>query len=418
MSTANDSSHPVVVVGAGMAGLACARTLDEMGLEPLILEASDRVGGRVGSRRIDGFSCDLGFQVSMSNYVALERFVPRDEVPRYPFISGAVVVESSGRCPIIDPRRAPLASLRPWLKGLVGLRDLRSVARCRALAKRPSAPWEGLTTRELIDELGFSTRFRESFLRPFFGGVLLDDPLTAPASRFLQAFNRFAHGVAELPAGGMQALPDAMAAPLGDRIRLNSAVKSLDGTTLILHDGSLIRAQEIVLALPWPAIRALLGLEADGARERWFGTMAMHFSSTDPPSPARLIHLNARKTGWLNLACCPSQVAPGIAPEGAESIIASFRTGTVPDEAVRDPDDFADRIRHEVGALLELPAGVLRHLATDVIPEALPARTFKPDLRTLPAGVHLAGDWFANPSIDDAIESGIAAARRVHVRPV
>ena len=270
-----------------------------------------------------------------------------------------------------------------------------------------------MTTQELIDELGFSTRFIESFLRPFFGGVLLDERLSAPASRFLRAFDRFAHGVAELPAGGMQALPEAMAAPLGERVRLNHAVASVDGSTVHMEDGSVFRGAAVVLALPWPAARSLLDLPGASEQEGWFGTMAVHFASDQAPSRDRLIHLNGTGRGWLNLACCPSRIAPGIAPQGSESIVASLRPGSTPEPFLHEPDHFIETIRDETAELLDVPAGSLEHLTTDVIPEALPVRTLKASSPELPEGVHLAGDWFSNPSIDDAIESGAQAARIV-----
>src|SRR5436190_23059446 len=52
----------VTVIGAGVAGLACAHALEVSGLEVRVLERSARVGGRVGTDVIDGFRCDRGFQ--------------------------------------------------------------------------------------------------------------------------------------------------------------------------------------------------------------------------------------------------------------------------------------------------------------------------------------------------------------------
>ena len=82
---------PILIVGAGLAGLAAARELDRHGLRFRLLEASDRVGGRLGSTVIEGFVCDLGFQVTMSNYAILESLVDRDTLPRDPFLPGALV---------------------------------------------------------------------------------------------------------------------------------------------------------------------------------------------------------------------------------------------------------------------------------------------------------------------------------------
>ena len=55
------SQAPVIIVGAGMAGLSAAKTLQDAGVDTLLFEASDQVGGRVRTDRIDGFQLDRGF---------------------------------------------------------------------------------------------------------------------------------------------------------------------------------------------------------------------------------------------------------------------------------------------------------------------------------------------------------------------
>nr|MBP7632107.1 FAD-dependent oxidoreductase [Acidimicrobiales bacterium] len=57
------TDHDVVVVGAGLAGLTAARRLVATGLDPLVLEARDRVGGRTeGGATADGTPIELGGQ--------------------------------------------------------------------------------------------------------------------------------------------------------------------------------------------------------------------------------------------------------------------------------------------------------------------------------------------------------------------
>jgi phytoene dehydrogenase-like protein len=85
------SETPILIIGAGVAGLAAGRELHRRGHPFRILERSDRVGGRLGSMVVDGFVCDLGFQVSMSNYRVLESLVDRATLRRNPFVPGAVV---------------------------------------------------------------------------------------------------------------------------------------------------------------------------------------------------------------------------------------------------------------------------------------------------------------------------------------
>ena len=70
-----DLENDVTVVGAGLAGLLCARLLQRSGLETVVLEASDAVGGRVRTDVVDGFRCDRGFQLLNPAYPAVRRHV-------------------------------------------------------------------------------------------------------------------------------------------------------------------------------------------------------------------------------------------------------------------------------------------------------------------------------------------------------
>src|SRR5260370_19299039 len=62
------SSPDVLIVGAGLAGLCCARELQAKGVSLQILEASDGIGGRVRTDEVDGFLIDRGFQVLFTAY--------------------------------------------------------------------------------------------------------------------------------------------------------------------------------------------------------------------------------------------------------------------------------------------------------------------------------------------------------------
>ena len=89
------SSDPVVIVGAGLSGLACAKHLTEAGMDVLVLERGERVGGRVRTDRIDGFLLDRGFQVLLDSYEE---------------------ARAASASPPRRPRRPP-GSLRPYWEG-------------------------------------------------------------------------------------------------------------------------------------------------------------------------------------------------------------------------------------------------------------------------------------------------------------
>ena len=61
----------VVIVGGGVAGLVCARTLHEQGVSFHLLESADVVGGRVRTDTLNGFLLDRGFQVLLDSYSEL-----------------------------------------------------------------------------------------------------------------------------------------------------------------------------------------------------------------------------------------------------------------------------------------------------------------------------------------------------------
>ena len=101
------SSHDVVVVGAGLAGLACARELTGRGLDVRILEAGDAVGGRVRTDHVDGFILDRGFQVLNTAYPALRSHVDLDALDLRAFDPAVGIHLNGERVTVVNPVAAP-----------------------------------------------------------------------------------------------------------------------------------------------------------------------------------------------------------------------------------------------------------------------------------------------------------------------
>ena len=250
----------VAVVGAGLAGLMCARTLAAAGREVVVLEASHGVGGRVRTDEVDGHRLDRGFQVLLTAYPAVRAHLDLDALDLRAFSPGVTIRRGGRFVRLADPRREPTSALEALR--VATPRDAVALLRWRhrlltstgpAVAAAPQQP-----TADLLAELGISERLQESFFRPFLAGTFLDPEMTT-SSRFTSlVFRTFFRGEVAVPATGMQALPNQLAAglPTGT-VHLDTEVVGIDGDGVRTPDGH-VAADHVVVATDAPAAAALL----------------------------------------------------------------------------------------------------------------------------------------------------------------
>ena len=147
---------PVVVVGAGLAGLACALRLHAAGMPVSIVEAGDDVGGRVRTDHVDGFLVDRGFQVLLTAYPEAQAVLDYAALDLRSFYPGALVRHGGGFHRVADPFRRPL-DLPQTLLGPIGTLDdklrvallrhrLRGLSRDALLAAAPKTTAQRLPT--------------------------------------------------------------------------------------------------------------------------------------------------------------------------------------------------------------------------------------------------------------------------------
>lgn len=405
----------VAVVGAGLAGLACARRLVRAGLDVTVLERDHRPGGRVQSDDVDGFTLDRGFQVLLDGYPELRDEVDLDALCLRAFSPGAIVRLSGRFARVGDPTRDPLSAPRTLLSGVFSLPDALRVLDMRrtfADAAHANPGLESVRTMELIRTLGFSRRAIDRFFRPFFGGVFLDPTLSAGADFFVFVFRMFARGRATLPAQGMRALPLQLAAGLPPGVlRLGARVQRLRDSELDVADGDPVRADRVVLATDAFTSAALLGRrEARG----WSGGVTFWYDAEQPPTrrPLLVLNANGRLSGPVNHLCVSSAVQPSYAPAGRHLVGA-----TVVDATGASPPELERQGRTQLERWYGPAVREWRLLRIDDIPRALPRRW--PAARDRDARVRLTdrmyacGDWLEGPSIDGALRSGRRAAERL-----
>jgi phytoene dehydrogenase-like protein len=405
----------VAVVGAGASGLACAVRLRELGLAPRVFEASDGVGGRVRTDTLDGFRLDRGFQVLPLAYPEVRRFLDLDRLRVGRFLPGARVRLDGRFERVADPLRAPGAALAGLFARVGSLGDKLRVLRLgRASASRPLHPAGGgpeTTALEALRAAGLSARMIDGFFRPFLGGIFLEPELST-SSRFLDfVMTSFATGNAALPAGGMGAVCEQLAARLPRGcVRLRAPVRALDGRGLVLASGERVDVGAVVVATDGPAAARLApGLAAPAMR----GVLCLWFDAPRPPVDEPVLVLSGEPQGPVNNVCVPSLVAEGYAPPGRSLVSVSVL------EPRREDDAGLERaVRSQLAGWFGPEVSGWRLLRIDRIAAALPAcppPASSADGAPLRLGERrfACGDHRGIPSLETAFRAGRLAAEAV-----
>ena len=250
-------AHEVVIVGGGLSGLCCALELYRNGVSFLLIEATDRVGGRVKTDQCDGFLLDRGFQVLLTAYPEAQRVLDYSALRLKPFYPGALVYDGSRFHRVADPWRKTRDSIKSILSPVGSLADKLRIAWLRRqvldLSLENLMAGEESTTQQRLEKLGFSPKIIDSFFQPFLGGVFLDADLTTSSRMLDFVFRMFSIGETAIPEKGMEAIPRQLLSMLpGDSIITDAKVKEIktDSTELIvtLASGEKIETQTVVLA--------------------------------------------------------------------------------------------------------------------------------------------------------------------------
>ncbi|MFG3101931.1 NAD(P)/FAD-dependent oxidoreductase [Streptomyces sp. NPDC048182] len=398
----------VVVIGAGLAGLACATDLALAGLPVELHEASDGPGGRMRTDRRDGFLLDRGFQVFNTAYPQVRRRLPLRELLLRPFTPGVLAHTPAGPVRLTDPTRRPseAAALLPGRN--LGPRDLAALAALTARdALAPAAllrRGRDRTTAEALRRAGLSERAVDDLLRPFLAGVFLEPDLETSARFFHLVWRSMARGTLCLPADGIGSVPRLLAERLPQGVlHLDSPVRAVTDAGVVLADGTERPADAVVVATDAHTAAGLLpGLEAPEGRTV---TTYYHATGTTPlPEPILLVD----STLTVLNTCVLTEVSPAYAPPGTALVSTSVLGGDAPGREAA--------VRSRAGELYGADTSGWRPVATYTIENALPAMRppwpLSRGTRHAP-GRHVCGDHRATGSVQGALASGARAAREV-----
>ena len=393
----------VVVVGAGLAGLACTRRLVAAGVDVELLEAEPVAGGRVRTDVVDGMLLDRGFQVHNTGYPEAQRVLDHAALELGAFSPGALVRIGDRLHRVGDPRRvpswapatiaAPIGSLKD--KVLIGAVAARAALASpeRLLGARETTTYEALRARGLSDTV------IDRFFRPFLSGVFLEDRLETSSHFFDMVWRSFARGAQCVPAAGMGAIPAQLAAGLpAGVLRLHTAVSRAAAGRV---DDRAVRAV-VVAADPPAAARLLPGLAAPTMH----GVTTHYHLAPEPPVREPAIVLDGESSGPVANTVVLTNAAPSYAP-GRHLVSSSVVAGDASEPAVRA----------HLQRLYDVDTAGWQHVAAYELPAALPSQA--PPLGRLrkavrlERGLYVAGDWRDSASIQGALVSGRRAALAV-----
>ena len=369
----------VTVIGAGLAGISAALTLQGAGRSVRVIESSDRVGGRVATDVIDGFTLDRGFQLINSQYPELKRLKVMDEVD---FIAAPRAVEVSlgqDRVVLGDPRTHPLSALSSKTGSLSSkvnfLRYLYSYSN------------SALSVEDELQNLG---DLYQRVLRPFLTGVFLTSPAHVNAVNGKEIIRSFISGKPGIPAQGVGALAAALAKRITN-IELGRNINSLNELA-----GPVIVATDVTTAAQLLDMTSVPKLAASTT---WYHEVPKELTSS------KCLIIDGQKRGPVVNSIAISNLAPTYAPAGK----ALLSSTTV---------DFASEseVRRHLALIWGTQSSEWSLIAKYEIPKSLPI--FAPGAQGVTSAkvatnIYVAGDYRSAPSQNGALLSGRLAAEEL-----
>jgi protoporphyrinogen oxidase len=404
----NDSN--IYIIGAGISGLIAAYELEKSGYAPIILEASDGVGGRVRTDEVDGFLLDRGFQVLLTAYPEAQRYLDYDALKLKYFDPGALILKPGNSFAVHDPLRNPSKALRMAFSSVGTLKDklkmyqLTKTLKSRSDSEIFTSP--NTSTLSFLRAFGFSEKIIDNFFKPFFKGIFLENNLDTSARMFQFVFKMFALGHAAVPENGMQAIPDYLRSKLlKTEIRFNQNVKSLNGKNIELESGEILTFDGLIVACRPDRILPQLSGQVKPFRK----VVNIYYSLAKSFIAQPMIALLTDDHFLTNNLVFMTDVSKAYSKNDRALLSVSIT------KPVEVNDKLEKLVAVELSAVTNINAEYFEHVKTYEIYDALPDVE---DMQvTIPAtnskaydNVFLAGDYMLYGSLNAAMTSGRKAA--------
>ena len=404
----SEKSRAIHVIGGGISGLIAAKTLENEGYSPIIIEASSNAGGRVQSTCEQGLFFDHGFQVLLTAYPQVQKHLDVAALKLKYFKPGALIFRK-GKVERIGDTLRDASALFPTLFTAIGsLSDKLKIFKLSQGLKRKSISqiFKGpqKTTLQYLQEYGFSEKIITNFFKPFFTGIFLEERLSTPAPLFEFIFKMFTEGYAAIPEKGIGAIGNQLVAQLSNtEFLFNKKVLKVKGTKIFLSDKEVIDSKNVLITIPIDSETNTL----DPELVKWKSCENLYFTVTKRTFPEGLIGLVPDENALLNNLYFPFGQALNGYPILSVTLVKTHELNEA---------ELVDQVSQE----LKLHCGIsvknlIKHFK---INRALPdlSQVTLPDGATVKKErkeVAMAGDWTSNGSLNAAMASGENAAKAI-----
>jgi len=396
------------IIGAGISGLIAATVLENKGFSPVVIDSSDRAGGRIKTDVINGFQLDHGFQVLLSSYSAAQKYLDFQSLELQKLKAGAYIYSDGRKTKYGDPLR-DLSMLVPTVFSKVGsFSDKLKIAKLNSDIKKKSVEeifeTNEVSTLDYLTKYGFSNNIIQNFFRPFFSGIFLETELETSSRMFEFVFKMFGDGSAVIPKAGMEEIPKQLKNKLKNTSFLfNTSVTNVKKDELTLSNGQILKSDYTIIATePSNLITNLQNQKLD-----WKSCQTLYFTSKNKPFNTPLIGLITKEESLINNIFYHTNIE--MKNKGDMELLSV----TVVKKHNYSDQELIDQVTEE----LDNECGIknLSFLKLYNIPRALPKlNNLQYDTSAsetkLKDGIFLSGDVVLNSSLNAAILSGEKAA--------
>ncbi len=396
------------IIGAGVSGLIAAQVLENHNFTPIIIEGTDRVGGRVKTDIVEGYQLDHGFQVLLTAYPAAQKYLNFEALELQYFLPGATIFRNGNQKTIGDPLRNISLLFPTLLSGIGKFSDKLKILKLNSLLKKTTlteifAKPKKTTLQYLLD-FGFSKEIISQFFKPFFSGIFLEPELETSSRMFEFVYKMFGEGFAALPKGGIEAIPKQLKANLKQTtFQFNTKVKSVEDRKIILEDGTELESDFTIIATD--ASKLIANLKKQ--ETEWKSCDTLYFETNTRIIAKPLIGLIAESDALINNICYHTSILSN--SKGKKELLSV----TVVKQHGLSKEALKMRVQKELQHYCGINSStILKHYK---IPQALPKLKelqyeMLPSETKLTNCIFLAGDTQLNGSLNAAMISGEKAA--------